>query len=74
MERNSLIGQAIAAASEANARRDIEAPIAKAMANKDNAEAFRTYMETCKDYGIKFTNIKEAMESFAEFAATTGKS
>lgn len=73
MERGSLIGQAIAAASEANARRDIEAPIAKAMANKDNAEAFRIFLNTCKDAGIKFDAIEDATMAFAAFAQTTGK-
>lgn len=69
-----LMESMISASMEANARKDIEKPIAKSMANQNNATAFREFMAACKEFGIQFTSIDEAMDSYVKFSDTTGKS
>ena len=69
-----LMETMISASMEANARKDIEKPIAKSMAISNTASGFREFMAACKEYGIQFNGYEEAMEAFVTFCDTTGKS
>lgn len=69
----TLVETAILGAADANARRDIEKPIACAMANQYNAQAFKAFMEAT---GITFnaTGIDDAIKAYVDFVQSTGKS
>lgn len=79
----SLIETAILGAAEANARRDIEKPIAIAMANQYNAAAFKAFVEAAGlefkgknagQNGTTVTSLEEAIKAYTSFCQASGKS
>lgn len=73
----------ISSSMDARAKADIEKPVAQAMANRENAEAFRAF---CQAAGLNFqgkggpnaVNAKskadEAIDVYVKFVQATGKS
>lgn len=62
----------ISSAAEANARKDIERPIAVAMANEHNAAGFRDFSAAVHE-NYK-GNFDQAITDYERFCAASGKS